>query len=158
MPQEKTRPGFMLYFCDWDMPRKILDAVDFKVFFDAVFNYAQNGEIPPPFSNHIVQVFFDSFMEKMNADNERYEKISKERSIASMKSHKARASKCQQMQQLQANAANTNTNPSTSTSTNTKNNSNPNPDYNNSNDINMDFDYQYASRQTQANAEDDLPF
>ena len=156
MPQEKTRPGFMLYFCDWDMPRKILDAVDFKVFFDAVFNYAQNGEIPPPFSNRTVQVFFDSFMEKINVDNERYAKISLERSIASKKSHKAKASKSLQLQQLQANAANTNTNPNTNTIT--KNNSNPNSDYNNSNDINMDFDYQYASRQMQANAEDDLPF
>ena len=45
MPQEKTRPGFMLYFCDWDMPRRILDAANFKEFFDAVFNYAQSGEI-----------------------------------------------------------------------------------------------------------------
>ena len=94
MPQEKQRPGFMMYFTDWDMPRKILNAEDFKIFFDAVFSYAQDGEIPPPFNNLAAQVFFDSFASKLNMDNERYQKICQERSDAAKKSHaQANASK-----------------------------------------------------------------
>ena len=165
MPQDKQRPGFMVYFCDWDMPRRILDAVNFKEFFDAVFNYAQNGEIPPSFSCSTVQVFFDSFMEKINADNERYQETCRKRSIAAKKSHEAKTSNSMQMQQMQANAANTNTNPNTNNNINTNNNNrinsnnNPNSDYNNSNDTNMNIDYQNASMQMQSPYDDDdLPF
>ncbi len=52
MPHEKQRPGFMVFFEDWNMPRKILNDQEFKQFFDAVFDYAESGEIPEPFSNH----------------------------------------------------------------------------------------------------------
>lgn len=118
MPQEKTRPGFMIYFNDWDMPRKILDAENFKSFFDAVFNYAQDGEIPPEFDSQTVQVFFDSFATKLNMDNERYQDVCRKRSEAAKKSHaQANASNSQQ---LQANAANTNTNPNTISNPKTK--------------------------------------
>ncbi len=105
MAQEKQRPGFLVYFTDWDMPRKILNAEDFKSFFDAVFCYAQDGEIPPSFDNHVVQIFFDSFTIKLNADNERYQERCRKASEAAKKSH-ANAS---ERKQTQTDAANTNT-------------------------------------------------
>lgn len=121
MPQEKQRPGFMIYFTDWDMPRKILDAENFKAFFDAVFKYAQDGEIPQEFDDHAVQVFFDSFMSKLNIDNERYQDVCRKRSEAAKKSHApANTSESQQMQQMPANAANTNTNPNSNKISNSK--------------------------------------
>ena len=101
----------MVYFCDWDMPRKILNPENFKSFFDAVFCYAQDGEVPPPFDDPIVQVFFDSFMVKLNADNERYQEKCRKASEAAKKSH----AKASERKQSQANAANT----STSTNPNT---------------------------------------
>ena len=105
MAQEKQRPGFMVYFTDWDMPRKILNAEDFKSFFDAVFCYAQDGEVPPSFENPVVQIFFDSFIIKLNADNERYQERCRKASEAAKKSH-ANAS---ERKQMQTDAANTNT-------------------------------------------------
>ena len=84
----KKTPGLMLYFNDWEMPRKILNAQNFKEFFDAVFNYAQSGEIPSPLSDGTVQIFFDSFVQKINADNTRYQNICRQRSEAAKKGHK----------------------------------------------------------------------
>ena len=60
MPQNKQRPGFMVYFGDWEAPRQLLNPEQFKVFFDAAFNYAQDGEIPGPFEDHMIKVFFDT--------------------------------------------------------------------------------------------------
>lgn len=107
MALEKQRPGFMVYFEDWNMPRQILNAQDFKLFFDAVFEYADGGEIPKPFENHTLQVFFDTFMAKIQKDADRYQDICNKRREAAKKSHAQQSSKSQQMQ---ANAANTNDN------------------------------------------------
>ena len=145
MPQNKQRPGFMVYFGDWEAPRQLLNPEQFKVFFDAAFNYAQDGEIPGPFEDHMIKVFFDTFMPKLNADNERYQETCRKRSEAAKKSHGANASNSQQMQ---ANAANTNTNPNNNNNTNNNPNTNINP-----NVIESQSEYQHqdqdASKQMQ---------
>ncbi len=120
------RPGFMVYFCDWDMPRQLLNPEQFKVFFDAVFSYARDGETPPPFDDRTAQVFFDSFIEKINADNERYQETCRQRSEAAKKSHRKKQPDASNSMQMQANAANnsTTTIPSISTNENTSINKN----------------------------------
>ena len=134
---KSSMPGFMLYFNDWDMPRKILPADVFKIFFDAVFDYARDGEIPPPFDDHSAQVFFDSFMEKINADAGRYQEKCRKASKAAKQSH-ANAS---ERKQTQANTANTNANTIKNINTN----------------INNQYQNQNGAQQTQANAERAIP-
>lgn len=111
MPKKET-PGMMIYFDDWDMPRRILSPERFKEFFDAVFEYAQNSVIHPPFDDPTVQVFYDTFAKKVEADKARYNDLCQKRSNAGKKAH------VQQNEQLPANAdtcrqlpTNTNTNP-----------------------------------------------
>ena len=122
-------PGFMVYFTDWDMPRQILNAETFKAFFDAVFCYARDGEIPEPFEDHTAQVFFNGFREKIDADIGKYQDKCRKASEAARKSH-ANAS---ERQQTQADAANTNPNtkPNTNINNNPKTNNKSNDSFNN---------------------------
>lgn len=112
---KKEMPGFMIYFNDWDMPRQIMDAEEFKEFFDAVFEYARDGILPPESQNSTVQVFFECFREKINTDTERYRSKCEKASEAAKKSH---------AKQSHANAANTNTNTNPNTNRNTNSNTN----------------------------------
>ncbi len=152
MAQDKQRPGFMVYFTDWDMPRKILNAEDFKSFFDAVFCYAQDGEVPPSFDNQVVSIFFNSFATKLNADNERYQEKCRKASEAAKKSH-ANAS---ERKQPQADAANTNNNPN---SKRIPKQYQPESEYQNQSQYQPESEYQSqsqnSSQRTQADAEEE---
>ena len=46
MKQHKERPGFMVYYNDWDIVRQLFSAEEFFSFFNAVFDYAQSGVLP----------------------------------------------------------------------------------------------------------------
>lgn len=78
----KTRPGMMFYFEDWDIPRKILDHIQFKVLFDALYDYARDGVIPDMIPDDTVRVFFDTFRQKVDRDAERYNDTCRKRSEA----------------------------------------------------------------------------
>ena len=151
----KKMPGFMVYFNDWDMPRQILSADAFKAFFDAVFCYARDGEVPPPFSDNITQVFFNTFMEKIRADVEHYQDKCRKASEAAKKSHMNAIER----RQTQTNAANTSTNTSINTNINTNTSINNNPSINPNNNqqyqnqIQDNSQSQNGSIQTQANTE-----
>ena len=136
MNNTKKRPGFMLYFTDWDMPRQILNGNSFKLFFDAVFMYALRGEKPKePFEDKTLQVFFDSFIHKLDADKQHYNNICNKRSEAAKRSHETKASNSMQMP---ANAANINNNTNNNTNSNTNNNNNYNTNNNNNTNHNTD--------------------
>ena len=83
----KTRPGMMFYFEDWDIPRKILDHIQFKVLFDALYDYARDGVIPDMIPDDTVRVFFDTFRQKVDRDAERYNDTCRKRSEAGKKAH-----------------------------------------------------------------------
>ena len=92
----KVRPGFMVYFNDWDAPRRLLTPEQFKEFFDAVFSFARDGEIPPASECAAVNVFFDCIKEKIELDAAKYRETCQRRSEAA-KQKQANASKCKQL-------------------------------------------------------------
>lgn len=98
MKIEKDRPGFMVYFCDWDIPRKLLEPEAFTAFFNMVFDYAQDGVLPEQYPDKQVQVFFESYRVKIEKDLERYQEVCRKRSEAGKKAHEKK--------QMEANAAN----------------------------------------------------
>lgn len=131
MNEQRQRPGFMVYFEDWNLPRQLMTAEQFKRFFDAVFVFVQDGTYPEGFEDNTLKVFFETFSGKIIKDNTRYEETCKKRSAAAKKSHggndrqqlEANASNC--MQDF-ADAANTNTNPNPNINSNINLNTNTN--------------------------------
>jgi len=87
MKKENERPGFMVYFDDWDIARRLLPPEEFAEFFNDVFEYAQNGVLPNGFSSRQIEVFFDSFRIKVEKDLLRYQDICRKRSEAGKKAH-----------------------------------------------------------------------
>lgn len=83
----KERPGFMVYFDDWEIPRRLLNDTEFKTFFDAIFDYARDGEVPPSFENQTIEVLYENFKNKIEKDVERYMEVCRKRSEAGKKAH-----------------------------------------------------------------------
>lgn len=87
MKQHKERPGFMVYYNDWDIVRQLFSAEEFFSFFNAVFDYAQSGVLPGTYPSKQVEIFFNNYKEKIQKDAERYEDVCRKKSEAGKKAH-----------------------------------------------------------------------
>lgn len=113
MTKEKKRPGFMNYFDDWDLPRQLFAAEDFQLFYNAVYDYARDGKLPPELPSKELRLFFQNFKIKIDNDEDRYKEVCQKRSEAGKKAH---------AKQEQANDSNSQPTSTATSESNTKSN------------------------------------
>ena len=126
----KEKPGVMMYWSMFDVLESLLDG-QAKTMLHAIRTYSQYGEVTDFDGDAVLKTLWLLVKPQMDADNERYEKISNIRAVAGKKGGAPKgnqnASKNKQKQAKQAKQANNNNNNNNNNSNNNSNNNESKP-------------------------------
>ena len=100
----KEKPGVMVYWETFDVLESLVDG-DAKIMMAAIRRYSQYGVLPDFTGNAILKTLWLLIRPKLDADSERYERISNARAEAGRKGGLARANNAKQSLANEANAA-----------------------------------------------------
>lgn len=103
MAKAKEKPGVMVYWETFDVLESLVDG-DAKQMLAAIRQYSQYGVLPDFTGNAILTTLWLLIRPKLDADSERYERISNARAEAGRRGGLARANNAKQNQANEANA------------------------------------------------------
>ncbi|MGI6014262.1 MAG: DUF6291 domain-containing protein [Oscillospiraceae bacterium] len=144
----KEKPGVMMYWETFDVLEALLDG-QAKTMLHAIRHYSQYGEVPDFGDDTILATLWMLFQPKLDADNERYERIREARieagrkgGIQSGKSRQQNEANALEMKQNEANEANASkckqtkptTTSTTASTTESASTATPDPDSNSNSD------------------------
>ena len=90
MTKTNEKPGFMIFYEDWEIPLQLMSKEEFAELFEASFSYSRDGVLPEGEHSKMFDVFFTNMKCKLERDDERYQNAVEQRRLAGKRSAEKR--------------------------------------------------------------------